>query len=287
MQAPGCFLLFSFVFFSSTSILSHALSHEEASFIARRQLLHLQENEDLPENFADNYTTNLTFPNPGIKSAYIALQAWKNAIYSDPSNVTTNWVGPDVCSYQGVFCAPSLNDSKVEVVAGIDLNNADIAGYIPSEFGLLTDLALFHINTNRFCGIIPKSFSKLKLLYELDISNNRFVGRFPTPVLSIPDIKYMDIRYNDFEGEIPSELFNKPLDAIFMNNNRFTSTIPDNLGNSPASVVVLANNHLSGCIPASIGEMKNTLNEIVLINNNLTGCLPSEIGKLEQVTVFD
>ncbi|PWA69581.1 hypothetical protein CTI12_AA296570 [Artemisia annua] len=49
----------------------------------------------------------LVFENMRIKDAYVALQAWKHAILSDPQNLTRNWVGPDVCGYTGVFCAPA------------------------------------------------------------------------------------------------------------------------------------------------------------------------------------
>lgn len=224
---------------------------------------------------------NLKFENPRIRRAYIALQSWKQAIYSDPLNFTANWKGSDVCSYMGIFCAPSPQNKKVRVVAGIDLNHADIAGYLPTELGLLTDLALFHINSNRFCGVVPNSFSKMKLLHELDLSNNRFVGKFPKVVLSLPSLKYLDLRFNEFEGSVPSQLFDKPLDAIFLNDNRFQFGIPENLGNSPVSVLVFANNNLGGCIPGSIGKMGKTLNEIILMNDNLTGCLPPQIGMLK------
>lgn len=119
---------------------------------------------------------------------------------------------------------------------------------MPVELNLLTDIALFHINNNRFCSIVPSSFSKLTLLHELDISNNRFVGHFPRVVVRIPNLKYMDIKYNDFEGELPPKLFTKELDVIFLNNNRFTSYILENFGESPASVIVIANNNFTGCI---------------------------------------
>ncbi|GFP91965.1 leucine-rich repeat extensin-like protein 1 [Phtheirospermum japonicum] len=229
----------------------------------------------------------LTFENPSIRRAYIALQAWKKAIYSDPFNFTTNWTGPDVCSYGGVFCAPSPENSSVRVVGGIDLNHADIAGYLPDELGLLSDLALLHINSNRFCGIVPDSFKKLKLLFELDLSNNRFVGAFPAVVLKLPSLKFLDLRFNEFEGGVPSQVFDKDLDAVFLNDNRFRFGIPENLGNSPVSVLVLANNNLGGCIPGSIGKMGKTLNELILMNDNLTGCLPPQIGNLTELTVFD
>lgn len=229
----------------------------------------------------------LNFSNPRLRNAYIALQAWKQAILLDPLNVTGNWVGADVCSYEGIFCSKALEDPSIDVVAGIDLNHAYISGYLPEELGLLTDLALFHINTNIFLGAVPASFVNLGLLFELDLSNNRFTGPFPTMVLSLPSLKYLDIRFNEFEGPLPSELFDKDMDAIFLNNNKFQYEIPPSLGNSPASVLVLANNNLTGSLPPSIAKMSNTLNEILLHNNNLSGCLPSGIGQLEKLTVFD
>lgn len=233
--------------------------------------------------------TRHTQPEPNIRlqSAYAALQDWKLVIYSDPSNVTSNWVGLSVCEYSGVFCASSVEDNHTQVVAGIDLNHKDIAGFLPDSLGLLSDLALLHLNSNRFCGILPLTLSNLTLLHELDLSNNRFVGRFPSVVLSLPSLKYLDLRYNEFEGPLPSELFAKKLDAIFVNNNRLTSVIPSNLSGSTASVIVFANNNLGGCLPPSIAKLANSLEELLLINTNLSGCLTPEVGFLYKLKVLD
>lgn len=225
--------------------------------------------------------------NPRLQKAYIALQAWKLRITSDPNNFTSNWCGPNVCNYNGVYCAAAPDDPHTLTVAGVDLNHANIAGSLPKELGLLTDLALFHINSNRFCGSIPYTFSSLCLLYELDISNNQFSGEFPSVVLNLRSLKYLDIRFNRFKGGVPSSVFDLNLDALFINDNKFKSSLPENIGNSPVSVLVLANNDLGGCLPSSLAKMKNTLNEIILSNSGLTGCLPKEIGSLDKVTVFD
>lgn len=226
--------------------------------------------------------------NEKLHQAYIALQAWKRVIYSDPFNFTTNWVGPSVCNYTGIYCAPPPYNHKIRVVAGIDLNGADIAGFLPDEIGLLSDLALIHLNSNRFCGTIPKALSNLSLLYELDLSNNRFVGPFPRVVLSLPTLNYLDIRFNEFEGPLPPELANKKLDAIFVNNNRFTNVIPANFGaNNSASVVVIANNNFGGCLPPSIAKMADTLEELLVTNTSLSGCLPPEVGYLYKLRVLD
>ncbi|XP_059650019.1 leucine-rich repeat extensin-like protein 5 [Cornus florida] len=169
----------------------------------------------------------LTFANSRLKRAYIALQAWKKAIYSDLHNVTANWVSENVYAYNGILCTPTHDNPKLIVVLGVYINHGDIAGYLPVELGLLTDLTIFHINYNWFCGIIPNSFSKHQHFEELDVSNNRFVGSFPDVLLELHSLVYIDIRYNNFEGPIPAKLFDKKYNVLFLTHNRLTSEIPD------------------------------------------------------------
>ncbi|CAA0830994.1 Squalene epoxidase 1, partial [Striga hermonthica] len=57
----------------------------------------------------------------------------------------------------------------------IDLNRVNIVGSLPPELGLLTNLALLHVNSNRFCGGVSKTFARLRLLFEFDLINNEFV----------------------------------------------------------------------------------------------------------------
>lgn len=226
-------------------------------------------------------------PNPNNKNAYMALQAWKSAITEDPNGILTNWVGPNVCSYKGIFCSNSQNDpSNTPNIVGIDLNYGNLKGTLVKDLSLLTDLSLLHLNTNRFSGPIP-SLSFLSSLSELDLSNNRFSGSFPTTVLSIPNLIYLDLRYNEFSGPIPEILFDNKLDAIFLNNNRFSGQIPSNLGNSPASVINFANNNFSGQIPFSLGYMGPRLKEILFLNNQLSGCIPEGVGIFQDLEVLD
>ncbi|KAM3330901.1 hypothetical protein ACQJBY_027165 [Aegilops geniculata] len=250
----------------------------------QRRLLQSHGADDGSDVFVD---PSYAFANPRLRDAYVALQAWKRAILSDPRNLTASWSGPDVCSYYGVFCAPSQADHYLTVVAAVDLNHADLAGHLPEALGRLADLSVFHVNSNRFCGLVPASFHAMHLLHELDLSNNRLVGAFPDVVLRLPSLRYLDLRYNEFEGPVPKELFDLPLDAIFINSNRFRFQIPDNVGNSRASVLVLANNDFGGCLPASVANMSGTLNEIILMNTGLKSCVPPELGMLTALTVLD
>ena len=226
-----------------------------------------------------------------LSSAYTALQTWKSAITDDPLKVLSSWVGPNVCSYRGVFCADPDQDYGSgqfgPVVAGIDLNRANLQGVLVKELSVLTDLSLLHLSGNRFSGTVPESFRYLFNLKELDLSNNHFSGPFPTVTLLIPNLIYLDIRYNNFAGPIPDDLFNKGLDAIIINNNQFDGELPSNLGNSPASVINLANNKFSGNIPTSFGYMNPRVKEILFLNNQLTGCIPDGVGMLDGVEVLD
>ncbi|KAI3716078.1 hypothetical protein L6452_23146 [Arctium lappa] len=285
-KALGFLLFIHLLFIFSFSSLSIALTKVQVDTVSRRRRLTLRQTDPLPDDFKLEVDPNLIFPNPRLKKAYCAFQEWKKVIYSDPQNVTGDWVGPDVCSYTGVFCSSALDDPQTETVYSIDLNFGDIAGHLVPHLGLLTDLGILHIHSNRFYGIFPKSFSNLMLLFELDASDNRFVGPFPSVVLGIPSLKFLDIRYNEFEGALPPELFDKELDAIVVNNNRFHSRLPQNMGNSPASMLVLSNNKFSGCIPKSFGHMPY-LEQGLLSNNLLAGCLPEEVGMLQTMTLFD
>ncbi|KAM0051903.1 putative leucine-rich repeat-containing, plant-type, leucine-rich repeat domain superfamily [Helianthus debilis subsp. tardiflorus] len=272
MKAICCFLFVSII----------SLNNAFTAAIMRRRL----GPEPVADVFEIRVDVRLHFPNFRLKKAYYALQEWKKVITSDPKGMTKNWDGIDVCSYNGVFCAKAPDAPNLSTVAVVDLNHGDIEGKLPPHLGLISDLSAFHINSNRFCGTVPNTFSRLTILNEFDISNNQFDGPFPNVVLDMPKLKYLDIRYNNFQGLLPPQLFDKDLDAIFLNHNRFSSTIPENIGNSKASVIVFADNEFKGHIPKSIGQMAN-LDEIIFANNQLSGCLPEELGLLHSTKVLD
>ncbi|XP_006651620.1 leucine-rich repeat extensin-like protein 6 [Oryza brachyantha] len=228
--------------------------------------------------------------NERLEAAYVAFQAWKHAITEDPKNLTKDWCGPFVCNYTGVFCAAAPDDPHTLTVAGVDLNHGDIAGCLPDHLGLLADVALLHLNSNRFRGMLPPSMQHMRLLFELDVSNNLLSGAFPAFLTSLPKLKFLDLRFNGFDGELPDAVFGRQLglDALFANNNRFNVSLSSkSLTNSTASVIVLANTRLAGCLPPSIGDMADTLVELILLNTSISSCIPPEIGKLKKLKVLD
>ncbi|KAI3803676.1 hypothetical protein L1987_31836 [Smallanthus sonchifolius] len=291
MQALGFFFYVGLIFTFYISSFSIALTKIQYPVSRRGLTTSRQKDPDPdPDHLLDDIKVevdpSLKFDNPRLKKAYCAFQEWKKAIISDPLNMTVNWVGPDVCSYYGVGCVEALDDKNIMTVAVVDLNFGDISGQLVPHLGLLTDLGILHLHSNRFCGVVPKTLSNLQLLFELDLSSNRFSGPFPSPVLALSSLRFLDIRFNEFEGALPPALFDMDVDAIVVNNNRFYSHLPKNMGNSPASILVLSNNKFSGCIPRSIGRMQN-LEQVSFANNRLTGCLPDELGLPKFIILLD
>ncbi|KAK9109277.1 hypothetical protein Sjap_017337 [Stephania japonica] len=230
----------------------------------------------------------LIFLDERLAVVYPVIQTFKKLITSDPFNVTATWVGSDICSYKGFFCESPPDNQSATALASIDFNGFQLSA--PSLDGFLDklpDLALFHANSNFFAGTISPRIANLRYLYELDISNNKLTGQFPPALLMPNNITFLDIRYNLFSGSVPSQIFMKPLDVLFINNNNFIQSLPESLGATTVLYLTLANNNFSGPIPRSIGQASSTLLEILLLNNRLSGCLPYEIGYLKQLTVFD
>lgn len=162
-----------------------------------------------------------------------------------------------MCSYKGVYCAPAPDDSYIKTVAGIDLNHANISGSLPEELGLLTDLALLHLNSNRFFGTIPSSFSHLKLLHEIDLEL---------------DALFLN---NNFSCTLPKIIQNSPVSVLVLANNNFNGCFPPEIPKMGATLqeIILMNAGLKGCLPASIAQLKHaTVFDVSY--NDLTGTLP-------------
>ncbi|GFQ04042.1 leucine-rich repeat extensin-like protein 4, partial [Phtheirospermum japonicum] len=137
------------------------------------------------------HSSNLTVQ-PGLHRS----PGLESAIIGDPLGITKSWAGPNVCSYKGVFCTDTfdfMGNPTGKAVTAVDLNHANLQGTLVKELALLTDLSLFHVNTNRLNGTVPSSFKQLSSLAELDLSNNRFSVPFPSAALYIPNLVYLDL----------------------------------------------------------------------------------------------
>lgn len=207
----------------------------------------------------------LIFKDKRLAVVYPIIQAFKKSITEDPLNRTGNWVGPEICNYTGFYCDNPPDNASALALAAIDFNGFNLAAPTLQGFiDKLPDLAIFHANSNKFSGSVP-DVSNLQYFYELDISNNVFSGSFPTTVISVKDLSFLDIRFNSFSGSVPPQIFDIPLEVLFINDNDLTAKLPENFGSTKVFYLTLANNRLTGPIPRSIGNLNSTLIQVGLV----------------------
>ena len=81
------------------------------------------------------------------------------------SVTVANWTSPEMpCSWPGVTCgAPGA------AILELNLKDAGIAGSIPTEIGLLTDLESLHLQLNGLTSSIPTELASLVALRDLGL----------------------------------------------------------------------------------------------------------------------
>jgi hypothetical protein len=210
----------------------------------------------------------------------VIAEALNSKITVDTQGITSSWTGNDICKFQGFYCEtnPSTNELAV---ASIDFNSFNFGGDELTFDGFmdkLTDIAIFHANSNGFIGEVP-DLSALPYLYEIDLSNNKISGSFPQTVLRI-DLSFLDLRFNQIGRELPKEVFEYAnLEVLFLNNNQFSGTIPHEIGSVSATYITLTGNQFTGSVPRSIGSAKNLQEILPRIISCQALCLKNRISQ--------
>ncbi|RYR20571.1 hypothetical protein Ahy_B03g065743 [Arachis hypogaea] len=154
--------------------------------------------------------------------------------------------------------------SAFPVVAGIDLNHANLQGILVKELSLLTDISLFHLNSNSyFSGTIPE-----ELFYK------NFDALF--------------LNNNQFESEIPQNLRNFPASVINLANNKLSGNIPASFGfmGSKLKEILFLNNQLTGCISEEVG-LFTEIQVLDVSYNTLMGHVPDTLSCLQDIQVLN
>eukprot|EP00526_Cylindrotheca_closterium_P004198 CAMPEP_0113635072 /NCGR_PEP_ID=MMETSP0017_2-20120614/18273_1 /TAXON_ID=2856 /ORGANISM="Cylindrotheca closterium" /LENGTH=2343 /DNA_ID=CAMNT_0000545819 /DNA_START=71 /DNA_END=7102 /DNA_ORIENTATION=- /assembly_acc=CAM_ASM_000147 len=163
-----------------------------------------------------------------------------------------------------------------------------LAGTMPVELFILSNLYEFTLANNMMSGTLPQLFDKFKELDTLVIPFNQFEGSFPHQVWEYPDMVYLDVAYNGFTGTIPTDIDTRMpnLQVAFLENNNLSGPIPENLGNlRQLHRLHLDDNKFTGNIPPTLG-LPPRISELLLHDNLLTGEVPRELGDLNRLQLL-
>lgn len=177
----------------------------------------------------------------------LSLLALKSAVSDDPTGALAAWLDFDdsPCSWTGVTC--SLG--RVTVLA---LPDRELAGYLPSELSLLSELQTLSLPGNRLSGPLPAALAVFRGLTVLDLSRNNLSGAIPTEIGQLTSLAHLDLSSNLLTGPLPPSIAALPhLSGVLnLSYNHLSGPIPLAFGNIPVDVSLdFRQNNLSGEIP--------------------------------------
>ena len=163
----------------------------------------------------------------------------------------------------------------------LDLSFNELTGSIPPELGQLANLTVLKLNWNRLSGRIPAELGQLGNLRQLWLSNNELTGSIPVELGQLANLTQLVLGTNELVGEIPSELGRLiQLTWLTLNNNRLNGRLPPELGQLiRLQHLGIRANALTGTIPPELGHLTNLLT-LDLSGNALSGAIPTELGQL-------
>ncbi len=197
----------------------------------------------------------------------------------------------------------SLNSlSHCRDTVGYNVRDAHGSGStLPSEIGLLTQMAYLSFHGEQLTGSIPSSFSSLTRLALLDVSSNGLTGSIPASLCSQKALIYIDcgeIECNCcLAGDSPYQACPSPTQTTAPTPAPSSTTIQERIACNFLSLTNLdecrstleftsydGRYSTSGStIPSEIGLLTQ-LRHLDLYNNELSGSIPSSIGRLTQLS---
>ncbi|KAL3944263.1 MAG: hypothetical protein SGBAC_001657 [Bacillariaceae sp.] len=187
--------------------------------------------------------------------------------------------------YNKVGLDPCNRNEQMEMLRVTDNG---LAGSLPEELFILSNLYEFTLANNLISGSLPQLFDKFKELDTLVIPFNQFDGSFPHQIWEYPDMVYLDVAYNGFTGTIPADIDTRMpnLQVAFLENNNLSGPIPETLGNlKQLHRLHLDDNKFTGKIPHTLG-LPPRLSELLLHDNLLTGEVPKQLGDLNRLQLL-
>lgn len=107
--------------------------------------------------------------------------------------------GEDECNWPGIIC---LNSTVTE----IHFSYSELAGVIPPEIRLLSDLVVLDLAGNSLRGSIPEELYELTQLEEIFLYHNQLTGTISAQVGDLENVTRLHFSHNFLSGSIPDSL---------------------------------------------------------------------------------
>ncbi|KAL7577641.1 hypothetical protein ACA910_015158 [Epithemia clementina (nom. ined.)] len=153
------------------------------------------------------------------------------------------------CDWAGISC---IDDCVTEV----EYEENNLVGTIPSEMGLLTDLAIWGMERGGLTSTIPTEIGRLTNLIFLDLDFNELSGSLTSELLSLSSLTQLDLNDNQFTGSINGIGVFPAMEFLQIHANLFTGTVPEAVGNyTNMTVFTLHRTNVTGVMPDSVCDL--------------------------------
>lgn len=149
----------------------------------------------------------------------------------------TGWLeGMDECLWLGVFCnagnVVGLGTDAIGAPTRSLLEGNNVAGSIPPDIGLLTNLQYLDLSSNGgLTGSIPVSFANLGSLNLLKVNDCGMRGSIPQFMGDLTNLVTFDIQRNNFTGRLAPTIGNwERLLSFDIQENFFSGSLPSSIG---------------------------------------------------------
>eukprot|EP00535_Pseudo-nitzschia_heimii_P002686 CAMPEP_0197181708 /NCGR_PEP_ID=MMETSP1423-20130617/5909_1 /TAXON_ID=476441 /ORGANISM="Pseudo-nitzschia heimii, Strain UNC1101" /LENGTH=1031 /DNA_ID=CAMNT_0042632005 /DNA_START=209 /DNA_END=3304 /DNA_ORIENTATION=- len=188
------------------------------------------------------------------------------------------------CAWKNVACVDgSVKELDLEAASGVYLT-----GTIPTEIGILENLARIDLGYNEIKGTIPTEIGEWNKLVDLGIPGAALTGTIPTEIGRLTNMEWIWLNENQLTGSIPTEIGGMTsLSGLFLYQNMLDGTIPSEIKEATDLLYFVTSiNFLDGPLPSELGSLKNL---IYLASSNAlhTGTIPSELGELTKLDNFE
>jgi len=136
----------------------------------------------------------------------------------------------------------------------VEENN--LVGAIPTEIGLLHDLAIWGMERGGLGSTIPTEIASLTNLIFLDLDFNQLTGSLTTELLGLSSLTQLDLNNNQMTGSINGIGVFPNLEFLQLHDNFFSGTVPDAVGTfSNLAAFTLHETAISGTMPESVCDL--------------------------------
>jgi hypothetical protein len=154
-----------------------------------------------------------------------AGQNWNITVTSTSTPFLSN---VDECLWFGIKCTTVVDE---ECVQQIRFEKNNLSGTIPTELGLLTELAVIEMEQGTTSGTIPSELGQLDNMVFIDMDFNMLTGTLPMELYQLTKLNTLDLNNNKLTGAIDAAIGEMvDLNFVQLQYNMFTGTIPTEFG---------------------------------------------------------